>query len=126
MANWARHVRGLNCGVPWPGECAILKDPLANTAVSTLFPGWSKPPSVIEPRRMMDDGALFAGLALMIDTLMKGWLPLAAAAEMPVTASAPATATALPIPSILLLSFIVFPLGCGERPSGPRQRCITG
>src|SRR6516165_1852378 len=50
---------------------------------------------------------------------MKGWLPLAAAAEMPVTASAPATATALPIPSIFLLSFIVFPSVCGERPSGP-------
>src|SRR5215472_15667564 len=50
---------------------------------------------------------------------MKGWPPLAAAPEMPVRASAPATATALPIPSILLLSFIVFPLGCGERPSGP-------
>ena len=49
-------------GVNHPGNTV-------DTAVSTAFPGWSTPPSVMEPRRMMtDDGALPAALVVMIDT----------------------------------------------------------
>src|SRR6516165_2922930 len=78
---------------------------------------------------MMDRGALLAGLVVISVTWMNGvadWCVAATALVMPVTASAPATVAALASASVFLLSFIVFPSVCGERPSGPAALYHTG
>src|SRR5215471_8286843 len=105
-----RHVLALKRGVPVPFECAILNVPFGNTTVSTLLPGWSTPPAVNTPLAMMLDGALLAGFVFTSWKCSNPELPaawLALAAVRPVAAIAPATATTLIPPRILLLSFIV-------------------
>src|SRR5690348_11545851 len=102
-----RHVLALKRGVPVPLECAILNVPFGNTTVSTLLPGWSTPPAVNAPLAMMVDGALLAGFVFTSWKNSNPELPaptwLALAAVRPVAASAPATATTLIAPKILLL-----------------------